>query len=498
MSRLVLSAIGSALGLLLMWADPAFAERRVALVIGNSAYQNAPALANPRRDAQAMAAMFQKAGFDVVSAEADVGIAQFKRAIAQFADEASRSDIAVVYYSGYGIDIGGINYLVPVDAKLASDRDAAVAAITLDGLAKSIDKAKRLRLVIVDASRGDPFVPAMRQRAAAPQVADRGLAEPEPPPGELIAYAAIAGSEAEDGDGEHSTYTAALLRNLFTPGLDIRLAFGRILVDVIKKTSKRQNPLVYGSYGGGNIALVPAPRDRPSRDLEGEKTDYGVVQKIGLARAYEVFLVQHPTGFYSAVARGELRIAEAQPPKPPATSPQLPGPIASLDGGPPVAAPPGSLPEANSPGQVSVAQQELTRLGCFSGAVDGSLDAATKAAIRLYLNARGQNPGGDAEITDDFVAELKQQTAEVCAVVCPAGKIAEGKKCVDIGKSPAVARRKNEDDQGRPAKRNVAKQEQKSAPPPRVTQQTSAPPPRVTQQTSGNSGHSSVTIGVGF
>ena len=163
-----------------------------------------------------------------------------------------------------------------------------------------------------------------------------------------------------------------------------------------------------------------------------------------------------------------------------------------------MAAPPGSLPEANSPGQVSVAQQELTRLGCFSGAADGSLDAATKAAIRLYLNARGQNPSGDAEITDDFVAELRQQTAEVCALVCPAGKIAEGKKCVDIGKSPAVARRKNEDDQGRPAKRNVAKQEQKSAPPPRVTQQTSAPPPRVTQQTSGNSGHSSVTIGVGF
>jgi len=494
MSRLVISAIGVALGLLLVWADPAFAERRVALVIGNSAYQNAPALANPRRDAQAMAAMFQKAGFDVVSAESDVGIVQFKRAIAQFADEASRSDIAIVYYSGYGIDIGGINYLVPVDAKLASDRDAAVAAITLDGLAKSADKAKRLRLVIVDASRGDPFVPAMRQQAA-----DPGLAEPEPTSGEVIAYAAIAGTAAEDGDGEHSTYTGAMLHNLFTPGLDIRLAFGRILVDVLKKTSRRQNPLVYGSFGGGNIALVPAPRDRPSRDLEGEKIDYGVVQKIGLARAYEVFLVQHPTGFYSTVAREELRIAETQPAKPSATRPPVLGPIASLEGAPPVTAPPGSLPEVNSPGQVSVAQQELTRLGCFSGAADGSLDAATQAAIRLYLKARGQNPGGDAEISDDFIAELKQRTAVVCALACPAGKIADGNTCVDIGKSEAVAHRKNEDDHGKTTKHNVAKQEQKPAPiPPRVTQQTSAPPPRVTQQTSGNSGHSSVTIGVGF
>jgi peptidoglycan hydrolase-like protein with peptidoglycan-binding domain len=145
------------------------------------------------------------------------------------------------------------------------------------------------------------------------------------------------------------------------------------------------------------------------------------------------------------------------------------------------------LPEVNSPGQVSVAQQELTRLGCFSGAADGSLDAATKAAIRLYQSARGQNPSGDAEITDDFVAELKQRTAVVCALACPAGKIAEGNKCVDIGKSQAVAHRKNEDDHGRLAKRSVAKQEQKSA-----------PPPRATEQASGNSGHSGVTIGVGF
>src|SRR5580704_8518149 len=497
MSRLVLSVVYLALGILFIGDDPAFAERRVALVIGNSDYQYAPALPYPRRDAQAMAAMFQKAGFDVVSAQTDAGVSQFKRSIAQFEDEAGRSDIAVVYYSGYGIAIQGVNYLIPVDAKLAGDRDAITAAVSLDSLAKSVDGAKRLRLVILDASRGDPFATAIK--TAAPQVAEGGLAEPEPKPGALIAYAAIADSQAEEGDADHSTYTSALLRNLFTPGLDIRLAFGRILVDVLKKTSKRQSPEVYGSLGGGNIALVPAPADRPSRDLEGEKTDYGVVQQIGLARAYEVFLVQHPTGFYSTVAREQLLFAETQPAKPSATQPPVLGPIASLEGTPPATAPPGSLPEVNSPGQVAVAQQELTRLGCFSGAADGSLDAATKAAIRLYQSARGQNPSGDAEITDDLVAELKQRTAVVCALACPPGKIAEGNKCVDIGKSEAVAHRKNEDDRGTSTKHNVAKQEPKPAPiPPRVTQQTPAPPPRVTQQTSGTSGHSPVTVGVGF
>jgi hypothetical protein len=467
MSRLVLSVVGLALGLLLIWANPAFAERRVALVIGNSAYQNAPALPNPRRDAQAMAAMFQRAGFDVVSVQTDAGVFQLRQAIAQFEDEAGRSDIAVVYYSGYGIEIQGVNYLVPVDAKLASVRDAPAAAVTLDRVAKSVDGAKRLRLVILDASRGDPFAPA--RTAAAPQMADGGLAKPEPKPGALIAYAAIAGSQAEEGAADHSTYTLALLHNLFTPGLDIRLAFGRVFVDVSKKTSKRQNPEVYGSLGGGYIALVPAPADRPSLDLEGEKIDYGVVQQIGLARAYEVFLVQHPTGFYSTAARQQMRIVEAQPPKTP--EPPVLGAVARLDQTPPAVVPPGRLPKVNSPGQIAAAQQELIRLGCFSGAADGSLDAATKAAVQLYQSARGQNSAGDTEITDDFIAELRQQSAKVCPIVCPAGKIAEGPQCVDVGKSKAIARRKDEGEQTKPPKHSVAKQEATPTPPPRTAAQ---------------------------
>jgi Caspase domain/Putative peptidoglycan binding domain len=481
MSKLVLSVVYLVLGLL--WADPAFAERRVALVIGNSDYQSAPALPNPRRDAQAMAAMFQKAGFDVVNAKTDVGILQFKQAIAQFEDEAGRSDIAVVYYSGYGIEVQGVNYLVPVDAKLTGDRDAAGAAITLDSLAKSVDGAKRLRLVILDASRGDPFAPAMK--TAAPQAANGGLTEPEPKPGALIAYAATAGSQAEEGDADHSTYTSALLRNLFTPGLDIRLAFVRILVDVLKKTSKRQTPQVYGSLGGGNIALVPAPADRPSLDLEGEKTDYGVVQQIGSARAYEVFLEQHPTGFYSTAARLQLRIVEAQPPKPPSATPG-PGAVATLEQPPSSTGPPGRLPEANSLRQIEAAQQELIRLGCFSGAADGSLDAATQAAVQLYQSARGQSLTPDAEITDDFIAELKQQNAKVCPFVCPAGKIAEGQHCVDAGKSKPVARRKDEDKQTKAPKQSPAKQE---ARPPAA--------PRTAEQAPGG-GHSGPTPGVGF
>jgi Caspase domain len=486
MSRFVFSVAGLALGVLLFWAGPAFAERRVALVIGNSDYHNAPALPNPRRDAQAMAAMFQKAGFDVVSAHTDVGNLQFKQVIAQFEAEAGRSDIAVVYYSGYGIDVGGVNYLIPVDARLASRRDPDAGAIALDLLAKSVDGAKRLRLIILDASRDDPFAPAISPQATTvPQAVNLGLAEPNPSPGALMAYAAIAGSQAEDGDAEHSTYTSSLLRHLFTPGLDIRLAFGRILVDVLKKTNKRQTPQVYGSLSGGNIAIMPAPADRPSLDLEGEKTDYGVVQQIGLARAYEVFLVQHPTGFYSTAVRQQLRIVESQPVKPASASPAL-GPVATLENPPPAVAVPGKQPEVNSLGQIEAAQQQLIRLGCYSGLTHGSLDTATRSAILLYQNARGRNPTSDTEITDDFIAELEQQNGKVCSIICPTGKIVEDQHCVNLETSKPVIRQKVDDKAAKAPKQGVTKPEARPTPPPRATEQASG------------SGHGGPTPGVGF
>ena len=206
MNRRVLHAIGLALGVLCLplWANAAFAERRVALIIGNSAYQNAPALPNPARDARAMAAMFQKAGYDVVSTAYDVGNLEFKRAIRQFEDASSDSDIAVVYFAGHGIEIHGTNYVIPVDAKLASDRDADDEAITLDRLVESVDGAKRLRVIILDACRDNPFARTMKQqRMAALRGISPGLSATEPSSiNTLVAYAAKAGSEAEDGTGD--------------------------------------------------------------------------------------------------------------------------------------------------------------------------------------------------------------------------------------------------------------------------------------------------------
>ena len=325
MSRLGLSAMVSALALFgaTTWADPAFAERRVALVIGNSAYQNAPVLPNPAKDAKAIVAMFVKAGYDVVSAQYDVGNLDFKRAIRQFEDSANDADIAVVYYAGHGIEIHGINYLVPVDARLKSDRDADDEAITLERLTESLDGAKKLRLIILDACRDNPFGRTMKkERTAALRGVNPGLGAVETSStNTLIAYAARAGSEAEDGDGDHSPFALALINNLFLPGLDIRLAFGRVRDEVLKKTANRQEPFVYGSLGAGTVALVAAPAQPvvatvATDDLQGVKGDYSLVEKIGTKGAWEVFLTQHPTGFYSDLARqqiAKLKPGEATP-----------------------------------------------------------------------------------------------------------------------------------------------------------------------------------------
>ena len=313
MSRFILSVIALALGLFctVIWADRAFAERRVALIIGNSAYQNAPILPNPERDARGIADMFQKAGYEIVTTAFNVGNLDFKSTIRKFEDAVTDADIAVIYYAGYGLNIHGTNYLIPIDAKLASDRDANDETITLEQLVESVHGAKRLRVIIIDASRDNPFARIMKAERMA---SFSGLGAVEPNSIDtLIAYAAKPGTTAQDGGGDHSPFATALIDNLFVPGLDIRLAFGRVRDEVLKKTGYMQEPFVYGSLGGGNVALVSAPSQPVvANDLAGEKGDYALVEKIGTKGAWQVFLNQHPTGFYADLARQQIAIIQNQ------------------------------------------------------------------------------------------------------------------------------------------------------------------------------------------
>jgi hypothetical protein len=336
----IAAAIGWAVLLALAPSD-ALAERRVALVVGNSNYAAVPRLPNPSRDANAVARMFKDAGFQTIETYLDVGNLDFKRAIRRFEDVAMEADIAVLYYAGHGLEIGGTNYLIPIDAKLASDRDAADEAIPLDRLVLSADGAKKLRVIILDACRDNPYAGKMRRESrAALRAVSSGLGKVEPSSTDtLIAYAAKAGSTAEDGERDHSPFTAALLKHLTVPGLDLRLAFGRVKDEVMKATNGRQEPFVYGSLGGGNYSLVAAPAEvkgATTAVAADVKADYELVEKIGSRKAWEVFLSTHKTGFYSDLAREQLKkypevASLGPPPAVPAPPPRGPSTRELLD-----------------------------------------------------------------------------------------------------------------------------------------------------------------------
>lgn len=307
----------------------AVADKRVALVVGNSKYQHAPSLLNPSNDAAAINLLLKGAGFDTVIAQENLGVSDLRRVVRDFTEQTRDADVAVIYYAGHGIEVGGINYVVPIDASLRRDIDVEDETLSLDRLLQVLEPARRLRLVILDACRDNPFIRSMT-RTIASRAIGRGLARVEPVTSDtLIAFAAKAGSTAADGTGTHSPFTSALLKHVVTPGLDVRLAFGRVRDEVLEKTGNKQEPFVYGSLGGKTITLAALSTEEraespPLGDLNAPAArDYEAAAKIGTKEAWDSFLVAYPTGFYSnlATAQRNKLIASVAAPEDPKSKP---------------------------------------------------------------------------------------------------------------------------------------------------------------------------------
>ena len=258
-----------AVGFSVLAGSAALAERRVALVIGNANYDRGGVLWNTLNDAKAIAALLSGAGFDIVDQRSNLGVVEFKRAVREFVDRSANADVAVVYYSGHGLEVGGVNYLIPVDAKLMSSSDVDDEAVSLDRLLIATERVKKLSLIILDACRENPFHP-VNGEARVTRAGSTGLASVTPTVADtLVAFAAKAGSVSYDGDGPDSPFTTALVKYIAQPGLDIRRALGKVRDEVLRETGNRQEPYFYGSLGGEDVALVPAkpaaPPRRPSR-----------------------------------------------------------------------------------------------------------------------------------------------------------------------------------------------------------------------------------------
>lgn len=223
--------------------------RRIALVIGNSTYSAVPALSNPRRDTELLAGVLRSTGFEAVKLLSDLGRERFVEALQTFAREARQADWAVIYFAGHGIEIDGINYLVPIDARLETDRDVKFEAISLDQVLAAVEGAGKLRLVMLDACRNNPFIPRMRATTATRAIS-RGLAPTEPATGTLVVYAAKHGQTALDGWAGNSPFVTALAKNLPAPGIEINKLFRLVRDDVMAATGGRQEPFTYGSLPG--------------------------------------------------------------------------------------------------------------------------------------------------------------------------------------------------------------------------------------------------------
>jgi tetratricopeptide (TPR) repeat protein len=229
---------------------PISAERRVALVIGNSRYAFAPVLPNPRRDAEAVAKALRDDGFQTVMLVSDVGRDALREALRKFRAEADKAAWGLVYYAGHGIQTGKTNYLIPVDAKLADERDVQGETIAYSEVEAAVSGASTLRIIILDACRNNPLE-AQMARANPGRALPRGLLPPpESDAGMLVVYSTKDGETADDGNAANSPFATALIVQLKVPGREVRRVFDYVREEVMNATGKRQQPFTYGSLPG--------------------------------------------------------------------------------------------------------------------------------------------------------------------------------------------------------------------------------------------------------
>lgn len=228
----------------------AHAGGRVALVIGNSAYRYTPRLINPFNDAADITAALQQLGFDVSEA-IDLDKRGFDDALRAFADRIATADIALVFYAGHGLQVSGQNYLLPVDAKLASERDLDFEAVRLDVVLRQLETGRegKTSLVFLDACRDNPLARNLARSMGARSIG-RGLAPVESGAGTFIAFSTQPGNVARDGAGRNSPFAAALVRHVAEPGRNVSALMIEVRKDVMAATAGRQVPWDHSALTG--------------------------------------------------------------------------------------------------------------------------------------------------------------------------------------------------------------------------------------------------------
>lgn len=433
MSRRLLGTLSLlvALALLTVQADDAFAARRVALIIGNAKYEHAGVLANTLNDAHAIASLLKQAKFDVVEEHDDLSVVAMKRVVRDFAATARNADISVIYYSGHGIEAAGVNYLIPVDARLANAFDVEDETVQLDRLLWATSNVKALSLVILDACRENPF---LRSGDGAPVTRGIGghvIGQQATTTNTLIAYAAKAGSLSYDGTDQNSPFTTALVKFIAEPGIDIRIALGRVRDDVLTATGNRQEPFVYGSLGGETVSLTPTAA-HGSSPITAIAADYAMAERIGAPEAWRAFIQTHREGgFYVDLARAQLNRVS---PAPPATNSAPIQSVVEPKSPAKTSAPP---PSEENPCKTEGARLAMLRNDPSSTAIADLAAGMKCAALRSQLNRLMESVGLAAP------APALAMTESAARNPAPAGCEGESRELEHLRAEPDAARAKD-------------------------------------------------------
>jgi hypothetical protein len=305
----VLTSLGLAVVLVTaLFSGSAQAQSRIALVVGNSAYQHAPALPTTLNDANEIAQTLESLGF-VTKKLVNASYDDFRRAVRAFNDLAPNAEVALIYFAGHGIAMNGENWIIPVDAELRTEFDVTTEAIGLNTLMQSAGNATTLGIVILDACRDNPFASTMARQTRS---INRGLARVEPAQNVLVAYASKVGTTAEDGIGRNSPYTAALLKYLGAPGVDINLMLRKVRDDVRLHTNQKQQPFVYGSLPKKPIFLKEASvvidagqGSKPVVELD--ETIWPAIKDSTDRQLFSDFLNRFPLSPHAEEARAKLK-----------------------------------------------------------------------------------------------------------------------------------------------------------------------------------------------
>jgi peptidoglycan hydrolase-like protein with peptidoglycan-binding domain len=428
--------VSAAALVLLVTVANAQPESRTALVIGNAAYTHQRALGNPVNDATAMADTLRRLGFDVVSST-DADRNRMVKALGEFRRKLRSDGVGLFYYAGHGMQVRGHNYLLPVDADISDENDAALLAIDLETVQHQMEDAGvRLSLYILDACRDNPF--ERRFRAVAP----RGLAPVDAARGAVIVFATAPGKTAADGEGEHGLFTGALLKNIQKPGLELEDVLKQTAQEVESISGNRQVPW-YNSAFSGHFQFLPSSNNKPSASAQNELIFWESIKSSGDPIDFEDFLKRYPQSEFASIAQRRLAYLRALPAQP-------------------AVAPPGdrSAPKAQE-GDTSWSLEErreiqraLRLLGHYRGEADGGFGPGTRAAIRQFEAFEGLPEKG--ELSNEERTRLLDLAQRLAAILDQAPTSPDGVTAASLTGAQARYARGWAAENGQRVQRNMA------------------------------------------